>query len=713
MEDRSRQRYGPLGRLGAFAADHRKGIALAWAVGAVALGFFAVHVETALSGAGWEATGSQSVKARELIEKRIGGPSSYSLAVVVTSPTVAYPSPPFKGVVANVERVLAANGAVRAVVGPCCGAPVAPGGHTVLVEGVAALGPNGMVKAAGDLQPKLLALQRDGIRVEPTGQAAVWADFNEANRKAMLRSEFYSWPVTLGILLLAFGSLAAAGLPLLLTLVGLLSAAGLLYLGTKLTPISIWAMNFALMFALALGIDYALFIVSRFRGAHLGSGLPIRQAVAETMDTAGKAVLFSGLTVLVSLSAVLLVESPAFRSMAVGIMLAVVFVLSATLTRLPAVLSKLGAGVDRFSLRLLRADVHRSKRFGRWAHRLADKPFAHGLPALLILLALAAPVIGLKTAMPAVGVLPANSPAREGYLAMERAFGQGAAGPLQVVVKAGAAPAATSAAAAAGVGLRQVAAGGGYLLFEGQPNGEPRAAFLALRHRLAGKGLVGGPVAEAVELQEALSAHTALVIGVVMALGFLLLLLALQALPLAALGVATNLLASGAAFGVARLIFQEGNLHSLLGFQPQGFVDAWAPVFFFAMVFAISMDYTVFLLSSAKEHWERSGNAREALVGGLAHSGRVIFAAAAVMVGVFFTFALSGPLAPKEMGVILGVAVLLDAALVRLLLLPVALRLLEARAWYLPRWASAVLPRISFAHGHHPQPALATEGAGS
>ena len=168
-------------------------------------------------------------------------------------------------------------------------------------------------------------------------------------------------------------------------------------------------------------------------------------------------------------------------------------------------------------------------------------------------------------------------------------------------------------------------------------------------------------------------------IGVVLGLGFLLLLVALQAPLIAALGVVTNLLATGAAFGVAQLIFQEGHGSGLLGFEPQGFLDAWGPVFFFAMIFAISMDYTVFLLSSAKEHWDRTHDPREAMVGGLAHSGRVIFAAGAVMVAVFFTFALSGPLPPKEMGIILGVAVLLDALLVRLLLVPVLLRLTGAR----------------------------------
>jgi RND superfamily putative drug exporter len=210
---------------------------------------------------------------------------------------------------------------------------------------------------------------------------------------------------------------------------------------------------------------------------------------------------------------------------------------------------------------------------------------------------------------------------------------------------------------------------------------------------------VGGAAAENHDLESALGSRTALVIGVVLVLGFLLLLLALQAPVLAAVGVITNLLATGAAFGIAKLIFQDGNLSGLLGFESQGFLNAWGPVFFFAMIFAISMDYTVFLLTSAKEHYDRSHDPREAAVGGMAHSGRVIFAAAAVMVAIFFTFALSGPLPPKEMGIILGVAVLLDAFLIRLVLIPVALRLLGDSAWALPSWLDRVLPDVQFGHG--------------
>src|SRR5829696_6948436 len=204
-----------------------------------------------------------------------------------------------------------------------------------------------MVRTAGEQKDALAKLGTDGVQVNLTGPAGMWSDFNEANKSAMMKSELISWPVTLAILVVAFGSLVAAGLPLMLTIVGLVAAAGSLWIGTHIADTSIWAMNFALMFALALGIDYALFIVYRFRNALFDARLPVPEAVAATMDTAGRAVLLSGGTVLVSLSAVMLVPSPAFRSTSLGIMLSVVFVVAAALTLLPAVLAKLGPRVDR------------------------------------------------------------------------------------------------------------------------------------------------------------------------------------------------------------------------------------------------------------------------------------------------------------------------------------------------------------------------------
>src|SRR5262245_21822611 len=361
---------GPIGRLGRFAADHVRAVSIAWAVIALALAVFAPKVATALSGGGWQASGSQSVPARTLSQKNFGGLSSSAPIVVVHSSSSTATSPAFRATVAKAEAILRSDARISTVVSPRPGVSISRDGHTALVVAGARKDPTAMVAAADKLKGKLHRLASGDVSVSLTGASGMWSDFNAANRSAMMKSELYSWPVTLAILVLAFGSLVAAGLPLLLTMLGLLASAGLLALLTHGFEISIWAMNFALMFALALGIDYALFVVHRFRGAYFGSKLPVRDAIAATMDTAGKAVLFSGLTVFVSLSAVMLVPSPAFRSMALGIMLSVAFVLAATLTLLPAVLAKLGPKVDSLSLRWVHSGEHRSRRFARWGERL-------------------------------------------------------------------------------------------------------------------------------------------------------------------------------------------------------------------------------------------------------------------------------------------------------------------------------------------------------
>ncbi len=697
---------GPMGRLGAWTADHFRVVLIAWLVLAVGLGVLAPRVEHALSGAGWEASGSQSVQARTLIDQNFGGQSSAALMVVVHSPSAKVGDPAFAATVDRAAVILREDPRVASVALPRPGFSISQDGHTAIVSAGAKGTTTEMVAAADELKGKLRDAGTEEVQVSLTGASGMWSDFNEANRSAMMKSELISWPVTLIILMLAFGSLVAAGLPLMLTILGLVASAGTLYIGTKFFDISIWAMNFALMFALALGIDYALFIVHRFRGAFFGSKLTAGEAVAVTMDTAGKAVLFSGATVMISLSAVMLVPSPAFRSMALGIMVSVGFVLLASLTLLPAVLAKLGPRVDKLALKWVHSGEHRSPAFAAWGERLWRHPWLFGTASIAILVALSLPVLGLKTGMPSIKVVPQEDTSRQGYELVQSAFGEGAPGALQIVgPAAGVDKAVAVAKADPGIARLMPAqeGSGGLVLVQAIPASDPSSPSVGatidrLRAAVPAGVLVGGATAENHDLEQVLAQKTPLVVGVVLVLGFLLLLLALQAPVIAAVGVVTNLLAVGAAFGVARLIFQDGHGAGLLRFESQGFIDAWGPVFFFAMIFAISMDYTVFLLSSAKEHYDRNHDPKEAMIGGLAHSGRVIFAAAAVMVAVFFTFALSGPLPPKEMGVILGVAVLLDALLIRLVLVPVSLRLLGTWAWGLPRWLDRVLPDVRFGH---------------
>lgn len=737
-------RAGWLARLGVWSAGHLRAVLLAWLIVVVGFGAFAPRVESTLAGAGWQDSGSQSVAAQQIIQRNFSGLGSTAIQVAIVDHGRAIADDPAaRHTITRATELLRADPRISTIVAPRAGVSLSGDGRTAVIQAGAAADPNEMVRAVDDLSEPLRGLSSGSVSVEVTGASALWSDFNAVNHSAMMRSEILSWPVTLGVLVLAFGSLAAAGLPLMLTLVGLISAAGALVIATHIAPVSVWALNFAMMFALALGIDYALFLVVRFRAAlRRRAGEPARGAAAvaaigETMDTAGKAVAFSGLTVLVSLSTVLLVPSPAFRSMALGIMLSVIAVLAATLTLLPAVLGRLGTRIDAGHLHLPGAGDRAQRRTERraartttqhpaarheprlhpstaglerllhhWGGLLHRRPWLAGGLVLVILGLLAWPVASLRTGMPSIAIIPPSQTARAGYTDVVAAFGPGAPGTLSILTPA------TQAEPAQRVlshdrGITAVMPGTvtahGWSLAQAVPTTDPSAPATGatidrLRHDLPTGSLIGGAAAENHDLDKALSARTPLVFGLLVALGFLLLLVALGSPLVAFAGVITNLGSITAAFGVATWIFQDGHLSGLLHFEPQGFVDAWAPLFFGAMLTGVAMDYTLFLLSAAREHYDRTSNPLYAMRMALRTSGRVVVAAASVMIAVFLTFALSGPLAPKEMGVILAVAVFLDALCVRLILLPVALRLAGHTAWHQPRWLDRLLPHVHFSH---------------
>ncbi len=710
---------GLMARLGTWTATHLRAVLAAWAVVIVAFGFFAPKVQSALAGAGWQDSTSQSVAARNLIQRDFHGLGASALQVVIVDQRGPISSDPAaQAVIDRVTGLLRADQRVSTVVAPQPGMSLSADGRTGIITAGAAADPNAMVKAAEHLAGPIGRAGTPTVSATLTGDSALWANFNSANHSAMMRSEMLSWPVTMAILAIAFGGLVAAGLPLMLTMVGLLVAAGALVLANKIAPVSIWALNFAPMFALALGIDYALFLVVRFRaamhrrGAVRGDRAVAVAAVAETMATAGKAVAFSALTVLASLAAILLVPSPAFRSMALGIMLAVIAVLAATLTLLPAVLGRLGTRIDSGRIRIGRRQAtshphgHKlEQRLHAWGRAMWRHPIPAAAAALVVLGLAAAPVFGLRTSMPSITIIPSSANARIGYNQVTQAFGPGAPGTLQVAV-----PAARQQAALAVLthtqGVAAVMPGptsSGWTLDQVVPTTGPSttatgATIDRIRHALPASSLVGGAAAENFDLQHALSSRTPLVFGVLAAMGFLLLLIALGAPLIAAAGVAVTGLSVAGAFGVARLIFQDGHLSGLLNFTPQGFVDAWGPLFFGAMVFGVAMDYTLFLLSAAKERFETNPDPEHAMTGSVGTSGRVVLSAAAVMIAVFLTFALSGPLAPKEMGVILAVAVALDALVVRLVLLPVLLRLGRHHIWHRPAWLDRIIPHVRFSH---------------
>ena len=618
---------------------------------------------------------------------------------------------------AQATSVLRADPRVSTVVPPQAGVSISRDGRTAIITAGAAADSNKMVEAADAVAPKLAALSSAGVSVTLTGDSALWADFNTANRSAMLRSEMLSWPVTIIILVIAFGSLVAAGLPLLLTMAGLLVAAGALVITTKFTPVSIWALNFALMFALALGIDYALFLVMRFRsaldrrGAQPGDREAIVASVAETVDTAGKAVAFSALTVLASLGrhpdrAEPGIPVDGVRHHAVG-------------RRRP------GRHVDPPAGRARQARYQHQqgddptgpradRRWGRGrstdcstagARSCGSTPSPPAQPHWSCCCWRPPPIIGMRTNMPSITIVPATRQRPGRLLPGDGRLRPGAPGTLQVVVPAGE-QARAMAILAHAPGVAAAVAGptdAGWTLDQVVPTTGPSttttgATIDHLRQVLPAGTLIGGAAAENHDLQQSLASHTPIVLAILAVLGFLLLLIALGAPLVAAMGVLITALSVAGAFGIGRLIFQNGFLSGPLNFQPQGFIDAWAPLFFGAMVFGVAMDYTLFMLSAAKERYETHPDPEHAMIGSMRTSGRVVLSAAAVMVAVFLTFALSGPLAPKEMGVILAIAVALDALVVRLVVLPVVLRLGGHRAWHQPTWLGRILPTVKFSH---------------
>ena len=509
------------------------------------------------------------------------------------------------------------------------------------------------------------------------------------------------------LLFVAFGTLIAAGLPLVLALAGIAVGFALLHLIGLAVPESIWAMNFSMMIGLAVGIDYSLFIVSRYREERAEGKDPIA-AIENTMSTAGKAVFLSALTVVMALAAVFLVPVMVFRSMALGMSLSVVAVALASLTLLPAVLVAMG---DRVLVAKLSddRDVTAESRWARWTGVSLRHPGRVLAIGLVLLGALIAPALGMHLGMPGPSIVDPGHTSRDGYDMVVRAFGPGAAAPAYVTVPAADAAAVVHTAGGvtgvvdARVVTEPAPTGRVVVRVTGStPVDDSRTATMVddLRARLASvpAAQVGGPAAQNRDLTAVLTGRAPYAIGLILLVVFVLLLVVFRSLVVALTSILMNIITVGAAFGFATLVFQHGFGTGLLGIHHQAFVDAWAPLFFFALLFGLSMDYQLFLLAAIRERYEATGDTKRAIAEGIARTGRPITNAALIMIVVFIAFGITGPLPPTELGLTLAMAVLLDATVVRVLLVPASMALLGEHNWYLPRWLARLLPKVHFSH---------------
>ena len=698
-------------RLGRFSATHRRWVMIVWLVATLLAAPLALSLTGALSGAGWEAQGSTAVKVRD--ELRQDFPTVGAEAAVVVyrqANPIAQDPASLQQLVASLHGAPGTADVVDPLAQPPAAGLVSPDGKTALIPvRLAATQDSDLPISAGQVIDHVAQQPLpDGATAKVTGEWAVWHDFNKSNEEALHKAELLSAIPTMILLLVAFGSAIAAGIPLLLALAGIAVGFAALHLWGNTTPLSVWSMNFSMMIGLAVGIDYSLFIVSRYREER-EDGYDAYDAIANTLSTAGKAVFLSAFTVVASLAAVFVVPVMVFRSMALGMILAVIAVALAALTLLPAVLVALG---DRVLVTKGHDDPDRAAegRWARWTGLALRHPGRTLVAGLALLLLLAAPALTMHLGMPGARVVDQGRSSRDGYDMVVESFGPGAAAPLYVTVPAEQAQQVVDLAKAApnvvdAQIVAQPAASGRTVVRVIGATAVDASATSDMVGRLRStigaqvpEALVGGPAAQNHDLTAALTGKAPLAIAIIMAVAFLLLLVVFRSLAIALSSIALNLVSVGAAFGFASLVFQHGFGAGILGIHPQGFVDAWAPLFFFALLFGLSMDYQLFLLAAIRERYEATGDTKLAIREGIARTGRPITNAALIMIVVFIAFGVTGPIPPTELGVTLAVAVLLDATVVRMMLVPSVMGLLGERNWWLPKWLGQILPKIHFAH---------------
>ncbi|MFI9581498.1 MMPL family transporter [Streptomyces sp. NPDC052236] len=548
-------------------------------------------------------------------------------------------------------------------------------------------------------------------RIAQAGDRSLSQAVNEGIQGDMKRAETTALPLTLLILLFVFGSLIAAGLPLLLAGTAVAAAFGLLEFAAQWVPFNSAASAIVLLIGMAVGIDYSLFSLRRVREER-AAGRSVREALAIASRTSGHAVLVSGLTVMVCMTGLLLTGIDVFKGLTLGTLLVVGLAVLGSVTVLPALLSALGDRVDRARVPWLgrrRTAAGQSRVWTSIARAVVRRPLLTGSAAALALVVLTLPAfsIHLQDAAQTQSLRPGVSAAVDAAIRMQRAF-PGAPTPARVVVSADtpevrAAVDRLHAEAAASEGaLREPITAvpvGGTLVVRvplGGTGTDP-ASVRAL-HTLRDVALpatvgqidgvsyaVAGRTATPYDFARQVRERTPAVFAFVLALAFVVLLVAFRSVAIPLVSIALNLLSIGAAYGVLAWIFQDGHLESVLGFNSYGGVVSWLPLFMFIILFGLSMDYHIFILSRIRERWFAGGvNPKEAIVGGIGASAGVVTSAAAIMTGVFSVFVILSAIEYKMLGVGMAVAILIDATVVRGVLLPAAMALLGERAWWLP-----------------------------
>jgi putative drug exporter of the RND superfamily len=704
-------------RFATWITGHRKTVIIGWIVALIGFGMLAGSVGSDFSEE-FQLPNSDSKQALDLLEERFPAQSGEAAQIVfkadqgVETPAVERK---MEGVFAKVGRFPH----VSEVASPYQG------------SGAAAISDDGKIayatvqfdvtgeKLNEDDVKEIISIAQgaagDGLQVELGGQPIAEAQVEEGEDISFLVGLL----AAIIVLLLTFGSVVAMGLPILTALFALGVGISLITLGTHVFPTADFAPFLATMIGLGVGIDYALFILTRFRNG-LTEGMEPREATVAAIDTAGRAVLFAGITVIIALLGMMLLGLSFLYGVAMAASLAVLFTMISALTLLPALLTIVGRRVDRLRIPGLgrgKRSVDEGSWWQRWSTRIQRRPWTAALLSGALLIALCIPALSLRLGTNDAGTEPAGKTTRQAYDLLAEGFGPGFNGPLVIAAAlpekgddtgmvelrkelkeeagvAGTTPIVLSPAKNAAV-------------FQVYPTTSPQSKDTTdLLDRIRSEVIppieartntqlhVGGINAIFEDFGEAITEKLPLFIGVVVLLSALLLMIVFRSILVPLKAMAMNLLSIGAAFGLIVAVFQWGWGASLIGVDSTGPIISFLPIFLFSIVFGLSMDYEVFLMSRIHEEWERTGDASEAVTRGLALTGRVITAAAAIMVTVFLSLAIGEDRIIKLFGLGLASAVFIDAVIIRSVLVPSIMQLLGKRAWWFPDWLDRILPKL-------------------
>ena len=722
------------GRLARASAVHPWRVVAAWGLILVA----SVVVIASLIGSAFTSdatltTNPESTRASQVMAASFDSGDGIDDAMIVYSAQLTTEQPEFRAFVAEIRSAVASTGAVATVGDPYGdGFGLSADGHAaVLTLTVGHDSENGFETV---LEEVTAADAADDFEVDITGANTLDHDFTELSESDLTDGELkFGLPAAMIVLVLVFGALVAAFVPMTVAILSIIVTVAISTVVAQVTPVSFFIVNMITAMGLALGIDYSLFVLSRYREERQ-AGRDKLDAIVATGDTSSKSVLFSGTSFVVALLGLLLVPDTILRSLSLGAIIVGLVTMAAALTLLPAVLSLLGDRVNALRLPFVgRQRAAESPFWRRAVSAVVRRPGASLAVGVLILVAAAAPVLGLKTGASGVDSLPDDTFAKSGALALERSFPDASTSePAQVVISGDiGSPDVSTAVASLEASLAddsdfgpadlQTAVDGQVAVLSiplvGEPdNWQARRGLDRLRGELVPAAfgsttatvLVGGATAENVDYSDVINHWLPFVLLFVLGLSFVLLTVVFRSVVLSGTAVLLNLLSVGAAYGLLVLVFQHGVGADLMGLQQVERIEAWVPVFLFSVLFALSMDYHVFLLSRIREHYAKTGDTDQAVVHGIAATGRLITGAAVIIVVVFTGFAAGQLVMFQQMGFGVGVALLLDATLIRMIVVPAAMALLGGWNWYLPRWLEW-LPELHV-DGEHPAPA---EGSAS